>query len=101
MLDRLPSATYRWSFGLGRIIALAALLVARSAADPSPAGAYLGFTCALAVWGWHEMSFLMGIVTGPRKIECPCRTAAGWSRFRLAAATLIWHEIALAATAVR
>lgn len=99
MLDGLPRRTYRWSFGVASLVALAAIVgVARSAADPSPAGAYLGFTCALAVWGWHEMSFLMGIVTGPRKSPCPPQ-AAGWTRFRLAAGTLIYHEIALALTA--
>ena len=98
MLDRLPKRTNRWSLGIASLVALAALAgIVRSAADPSPAGAYLGFTCALVVWGWHEMSFLMGIVTGPRKSPCPPQ-AQGWTRFRLAAATLIHHEIALALT---
>ena len=45
------------------------------------------------------MSFLMGVVTGPRRTPLP-RGVTGWARFRMAAATLIWHEIALAATAV-
>ncbi|QYE34742.1 DUF3623 domain-containing protein [Polymorphobacter sp. PAMC 29334] len=98
-LDGLPKRTFRWSFAAASVVAVAALFgVARSAADPSAMGAYLGFTCALAVWGWHEMSFLMGIITGPRKAPCPPH-ATGWTRFKLAAATLIYHEIALALTA--
>lgn len=98
-LDGLPKRTFRWSFAAASIVAVAALAgVVRSAADPSAMGAYLGFTCALAIWGWHEMSFLMGLVTGPRREPMP-RGVTGWTRFRMAAATLIWHEIAMALTA--
>ena len=45
------------------------------------------------------MGFLMGAVTGPRRAACPPH-ARGWTRFRLATATVIHHELALAATAV-
>jgi len=51
------------------------------------------------LWGWHEMSFLMGFVTGPNRAPCP-PDARGWRRFRLAAATLIHHEVAIFATAL-
>ena len=34
-------------------------------------GAYAAFTCGLLIWGWQEMSFLMGYVTGPRREPCP------------------------------
>jgi len=99
-LDRLPPRTFRWSLTGAGVVAFGGLWLARHvAADASPRGAYLGFAAALAVWGWHEMSFLMGVVTGPRTAPLP-RGATGWTRFRLAAATLIWHEIALAATAI-
>ena len=99
-LDRLPAATFRYSLGGMAIVAAGGLWLARHvAADSSPRGAYIGFAAALAVWGWHEMSFLMGVVTGPRRAPLPAG-AAGWTRFRMAAATLIWHEIALALTAV-
>ncbi len=99
-LDRLPARTYRWSLAGATLVAGGGLWLARHvAADTSPHGAYLGFAAAIAVWGWHEMSFLMGLVTGPRTAPLPLGTT-GWRRFRLAAATLIWHEIALALTAV-
>ncbi|MGR3467372.1 MAG: DUF3623 family protein, partial [Shimia sp.] len=29
--------------------------------------AYVGFIAALAVWGWIELAFLSGVVTGPRR----------------------------------
>ncbi|MBX9745319.1 MAG: DUF3623 domain-containing protein, partial [Hyphomonadaceae bacterium] len=53
---------------------------------------------AIAVWGWHEMSFLMGFITGPRHLPLPAGTT-GWRRFSLATATIIHHELALALTA--
>ena len=99
-LDRLPRRTFRWSLALVSAVALAAiygLVVSRT--DATPAGAMCAFTCALGVWGWHEMSFLMGLITGPRTARCPPE-ARGWRRFGLAAATLIYHEAALCLTAL-
>ncbi len=72
--------------------------LAASMTDPSPAGAALAFTCALGVWGWHELSFLTGFIAGPRTNLCP-PNALGWRRFRLATTSLLYHEIALILTA--
>ena len=44
---------------------------------PAPAAAYAGFAAAIVIWGWHEMSFLMGAVAGPNRAECP-PDATGW-----------------------
>ena len=99
-LDRLPRRTFRWSLVVSSILALAAiygLVVSRT--DATPAGAMCAFTCALGVWGWHEVSFLMGMITGPRTTRCPPE-ARGWRRFGLASATLIYHEAALGLTAL-
>jgi len=65
----------------------------------SVGSAYLGFICALVMWAWHELTFLMGLVTGPRKKPCPPETT-GWRRFVYATAIVIHHELALAATAI-
>ena len=87
-----------WSLGGAGIIACVAVYgIIASRADIDALGAYCAFTCALGVWGWHEMSFLMGVVTGPRRTPCP-PGVAGWERFKLSAATLIHHEVALALT---
>ncbi len=61
-------------------------------------GAMLGFAGALAIWGWHELAFLTGGVTGPRRDPCP-EGAGEKARFRFATGAVIHHEIALAATA--
>ncbi len=71
--------------------------LARSAASSTPTAAYFAFSCALVVWGWHELTFLLGMITGPRKSPCPPH-AVGAERFVAAAAVVIHHEIALAAT---
>lgn len=63
----------------------------------SSVGAYLAFGCAIAIWGWHELTFLLGLITGPRKLPCP-PGVVGWRRFVVATSVVIHHEIALAAT---
>lgn len=60
-------------------------------------GAILGFAGALAIWGWHELAFLTGGMTGPRREPCT-PGIRGFARFRQASAAVMHHEIALAAT---
>ncbi|MBB5746075.1 putative photosynthetic complex assembly protein PuhE [Brevundimonas variabilis] len=99
-LVRLPRAAAGWTLGVSSVVALLALIgLVLSARDTSVMGAYGAFGFALTVWGWHELGFLMGKVTGPRRTPCP-PTATGWTRFRVSAETVIHHEIALALTAV-
>lgn len=94
----LARSTYRWSVSSLSALALLALYgLAASSRYASVGAAYLAFGCALTVWGWHELTFLLGLITGPRKAPCP-PGAAGWRRFGYATATLIYHEIALALT---
>ena len=99
-LDRRPRETFGWSLAAATIIAFGAILALVFTADvESTASAYIAFSAAIAIWGWHEMSFLMGFVTGPRRQPLPAG-ATGWRRFSLATATIIHHELALALTAV-
>lgn len=95
-LDGLPRRTFRWSMGgMTALLAAAIFGLSATAEDMSPAGAYLAFACALAVWGWQEMGFLMGFVTGPRREACP-PGSRGFRRFVHATQTILYHEIALA-----
>lgn len=99
-LDSRPRATYRASLIWAGLVALVATVVVWGvAADPGAEAAYIGFAAAIVIWGWHEMSFLMGAVAGPNRAECPA-DARGWERFKAATATVIHHELALAATAI-
>lgn len=99
-LDSRPKATFRTSLMLAGLVAIgAAGLVWSSAGSNDQTGAYTGFGAAIIIWGWHEMSFLMGEVAGPNRSECP-PGARGWTRFKAATATLIYHELAIAGTAI-
>jgi putative photosynthetic complex assembly protein 2 len=94
-LDGLPQRTYRWSF-LGATACLVAALVGLAAtrAETSILGAYVAFACAIVVWGWQEMGFLMGFITGPRQTPCPA-DARGWRRFGYAVEAILYHEFAI------
>lgn len=99
-LDGFPGAASRWSMRGATVVALLALAgLYLTRADTTIAGAYISFLCGVLIWGWHEMSFLMGVVTGPVKKPCPAGRS-GWRRFGLATLTLIYHEVAILLTAV-
>lgn len=99
-LDGLPQRTFRYSLAAASVIAAAALYgLDASGGDRSPLAAVIAFTSSLLVWGWLEMSFLMGFITGPRRTPCPFG-ARGWKRTRYALEAVLHHEIALVAGAV-
>ena len=93
-LDGLPTATFRWSLGAATFLLVGSLYdLHLSAGDASVSGAYTGFTCAILVWAWLEMSFLMGFITGPRKHACR-ENCGGWRHFRHATEAIIYNELA-------
>ena len=63
-------------------------------ADPTVKGVYVAFLSSLAVWGWIELAFLSGVITGPNTDPCP-RHAGRTERFLRAVGTVLWHEIVL------
>lgn len=70
---------------------------AASMTTPSVLGAYTAFLSALAIWGWIELAFLSGIITGPNRAPCPDGLTL-WPRFLRSFGTIAWHEALLAAT---
>ena len=63
----------------------------------SVAGAYVGFLSALALWGWIELAFLTGVITGP--VRQPLKAGVReWERFIRAWGTIAYHEMLLAFT---
>ena len=65
-------------------------------ADPSAFGVYLGFAAALALWGWVELAFLSGVLTGPNTTPSPAGLSPR-ARFIRAFLAVAWHELVLAA----
>ena len=55
---------------------------------------YAGFLSAIAVWGWIELAFLCGIITGPNMRPCP-KGVAPLERFIRAWGTIAYSEIVL------
>lgn len=99
-LNRLDRSTHPASIlGLAVLCGPAVCGVLVSAHDPGEAAAYLGFASALIIWGWHEASFLMGFVAGPRRLPAT-PGLAGWKRFSEATAAVIHHEVALFGTMI-
>ncbi len=98
-LDRLGGAPRRWSVIGAGALAVASLWCLYATRDASTRlDAYLAFTAAMLVWGFIELTFLTGLVTGPRRSPCPAG-ATGWPRLRAALGALLYHELALLAAA--
>lgn len=99
LLDSLPPRTFRWSMLGGTALFAAALWgLAGSAEDATERGAYVAFTCAVLAWGWQEMSFFMGYLTGPRRTACP-EGCGGWRHFRHGVEACLYHELAIIVSA--
>lgn len=97
-IDHRDRRTFPTSMALAAgaaIVGLALVLIATTMTEKL--GVYLAFAGALLIWGWHEVGFLTGAITGPRREGCP-GSASPWRRFRHACAALAWHEIALLIT---
>jgi putative photosynthetic complex assembly protein 2 len=94
-LDHLPRRTFPVSLlGASVLAGFAFHALTWICDDTSVRGAYAGFVVALIVWGWQEMSFLMGIITGPRKTACS-RDCRGWKHFVHGVQVVIYHELAI------
>lgn len=98
LLDGLGRKTYVWSMlGATCLTALAVFGLYVSAWETSVVSAYIAFVSAIVVWGWHELAFLLGLITGSRRSACPKDVSVG-RRFVLAFQALVYHELAVAAT---
>lgn len=94
-LDHLPPRTHRWSMAGGTLVLVGALAaIGLSAGRADEAAAYTAFTAAILVWGWQEMAYYMGFVSGPRPQACAPNLPRA-ARFRAALATSLWHEGAI------
>ncbi len=99
-LDGLPQRTFKWTFTGASVLGVLGLGgLAASAQHTTLASAYCSFACALLVWAWQEVAFLLGYVTGPRRIPCD-DTMRGWRRARIAFETVLHHEVALLVLAI-
>ncbi len=99
-LDGLPRRTFVTSMAVATVLLVISIYgLSVTSTDTTISGAYWAFTFALIAWGWNEMGFLMGMITGPRTTECP-QDAKGFARLGYAIQSIAYHEVAIAMTAV-
>ena len=99
-LDNLPRRTFKYSMiGASVVLVLCLWGIKATAAETNVGAAYWAFFFGLFAWGWQEISFYMGFVTGPRSAPCP-EGCSGWKHFGHAIQTSLWHELAIIASAV-
>jgi putative photosynthetic complex assembly protein 2 len=92
-LNHLPRHTLRWSLaGATALLLLTLAALPTLAQDTSGRGLALAFVAALVIWGWLELSYLSGLVTGPRRGPCPADSST-WQRFQLGVQTSLYHEL--------
>lgn len=98
-LDGLRRSTFRWTV-LGAtalfVIALYGLWMIRG--DTSVTGAYYAFAFGVAAWGWQEVCFLMGPMTGMRRVAC-APDCGGWRHFGHGIQAVLYHELGILASA--
>lgn len=91
----LRRSSFSWTMLGASIVLLFALTgLYASRDDTTVASAYCAFTCALLVWAWQEVAFLLGFVTGPRRTPCE-PGLRGWRRAWQAFQTVQHHELGL------
>ncbi len=99
-LVRRPASTFRRSLGAAGAVALASLVGLVAVRDATtPLAAYAAFGCAIGLWGFLELAFLTGAVTGPRRHGCAAG-CSGWPHFWHAIEAILYHELAILAAAV-
>jgi len=94
-LDRMPKKYFNRMMVIATGVLCAAFYgLSVSSQSLTVAGSYCTFTCALIIWGWQELAFLLGYVTGSRRTPCP-PDAHGWLRAKYAFQAINHHELAL------
>lgn len=90
-------SSYRLTLIASSIVAIISLGVIVLFANESTApSAWLSFSAALGLWGWIEVTFLTGTITGPHRPRPTPR--AGFAHARDAIRAILWHELVIIAT---
>jgi putative photosynthetic complex assembly protein 2 len=100
VLDGRPARTFPATMlAASAVLAGAVALLVTSRFETTVLSAYASFAGGLLLWGYIEISFLLGFVTGPRREACPSG-CGGWRHFVHAVEAILYHEIAIIAGAV-
>ena len=95
LLNRMSRTAVTLSLVISSALGIGALVgLSHTAQQTGIMGAYCAFTCALLAWGWNELSFLTGWITGPQKTAI-LKSTTGWPRFAASFNAVVWHELAI------
>ena len=95
LLNRMSRTAITLSLVISSALGIGALVgLSHTAQQTGVMGAYCAFTCALLAWGWNELSFLTGWITGPQKTAI-LKSTVGWPRFVASFKAVVWHELAI------
>ena len=93
LVVNLRPSTYRGSLSAATgILGGALVCLVWSSVTATVFHAYAAFLSGLLIWGWIEMTYCTGLITGPRPRECPPGVTAG-RRFWLALQASLYHEL--------
>ncbi|MEL6373911.1 MAG: putative photosynthetic complex assembly protein PuhE [Pseudomonadota bacterium] len=99
LLDQVPQGARVYvQYAAAAVMALALIGFADAATQATPTAALSAFAFALICWGWLELTFYAGFITGPRQ-QAATPGVKGLQRFREAAGAVLYHEIAIAVMA--
>lgn len=91
-----PVSTHRLTGAISTAIAAVAMVGVYWLRDRTGlADAYLGFFVGVVLWGWHEVLFLLGFVSGPRRTPCPPGLSP-LARFKASTEAILHHECGIA-----
>ncbi|NNE53213.1 MAG: DUF3623 domain-containing protein [Sulfitobacter sp.] len=76
------------------LLALGAAGLILSSVSLTVINVYIAFLSTLLIWGWIELAFLAGVITGPERHPCPAHLT-GLARFNRAWHTVSHHELLL------
>ncbi|MCB1742210.1 MAG: DUF3623 domain-containing protein [Gammaproteobacteria bacterium] len=94
-LDTLPRRTHAITIVGATLLALVAVTCVIATRDHTTAGAaHLAFASVIVIWGWLELSYYLGFVTGVHARPCPPHCPAA-RRFALAIGASLFHELAV------
>ena len=95
LLNRMSRTAVTMSLVISSALGLGALAgLSHTAQQTGVMGAYCAFTCALLAWGWNELTFLTGWITGPQKTAI-LKSTSGWPRFMASFNAVAWHELSI------
>ena len=96
----LPERTYFSTMLAASLLALLSLFaLVHASTSTTVLAALQSFTAGMLLWGWHEISYYTGTITGPRAQACPQECSLG-QRFRFGLLASLWHELAIVITAL-